>query len=67
MYKFKYNLKIEDGFSFFQATPTSRTTDILLKFCTKISFLNPPTWILKVRHLINALVLKNCEDPHLIF
>lgn len=68
MYKFKCSLKISDGFSFFQALPTNRTTDVLLKICTEMNFLSPPTWILKVRHLVNVLALKiSYEHPHLIF
>lgn len=66
MYKFKCNLKIADGFNFFQA-PTNRTTDVLLRFCTKMNFLSPPTWILKVRHLVNVLVLKKVTNTHISF
>lgn len=63
MYEFKCNLKIEDGLSFFQGTPTNWTRDVLLQLCTKINFLNPPTWIPKVRHLLNVLVLKKLWTP----
>lgn len=56
MYKCKCSLKIDDGLSFIQAAPANRRTDVLFEFCSKIKFLNPPTWILKVRHLINVLV-----------
>lgn len=67
MYKWKYNLKIADGFSFFQATPTNRTTDVLLKFCTKMNFLSPPTWILEVGPLVNVLALKRVMNTHILF